>query len=272
MALGVIAPLCASLSPVLAGPEGCSRGRWRSGPSKWRHTAALGGRGQGAPRTCRCIETTSPGIHAMKLLKVREHHAPVGALRQNTDQVFSGLEKDVREHHAPVGALRHQEAPVTGHVDDSQGAPRTCRCIETQQRVGRKSVSFPCQGAPRTCRCIELFSPRVVARGRCGGCCLLRGSGGAGFSNGGVPRPHCRARWARIGFGGGSPGGEPFPGGTGSFGGASRSVVAPVTSWGSCSAAPGPAGEAAPNRLLRLFLSATPFHPPLRSFFPYSRG
>ena len=28
----------------------------------------------------------------------------------------------------------------------------------------------------------------------------------------------------------------------------------------------------APNRLLRLFPSATPFHPPLRSFFPYSRG
>ena len=57
MALGVIPPLCASLSPVLAGPQGCSRGRWRSGPSKWRHTATLGGRGQGAPRTCRCIET-----------------------------------------------------------------------------------------------------------------------------------------------------------------------------------------------------------------------
>ena len=57
MALGVIPPLCATLGPVLAGPEGCSRGRWRSGPSKWRHTAAPGGQGQGAPRTCRCIET-----------------------------------------------------------------------------------------------------------------------------------------------------------------------------------------------------------------------
>ncbi len=57
MALGVIPPLCATLGPVLAGPEGCSRGRWRSGPSKWRHTATPEGRGQGAPRTCRCIET-----------------------------------------------------------------------------------------------------------------------------------------------------------------------------------------------------------------------
>ena len=178
---------------------------------------------------------------------VREHHAPVGALRLNKESGEKASHFPVREHHAPVGALRP--------ADDGGADPPS-----------------PCQGAPRTCRCIELFSPRVVARGRCGGCCLLRGSGGAGFSNGGVPRPHCRARWARIGFGGGSPGGEPFPGGTGSFGGASRSVVAPVTSWGSCSAAPGPAGEAAPNRLLRLFLSATPFHPPLRSFFPYSRG
>ena len=178
-------------------------------------------RGQGAPRTCRCIETgCRPG--RQHRMRVREHHAPVGALR-----------------------LYSMSSVTTG---------------------------ITCQGAPRTCRCIELFSPRVVVRGRCGGCCLLRGSGGAGFSNGGVPRPHRRARWARIGFGGGSPGGEPFPGGTGSFGGVSRSVVAPVTSWGSCSAAPGPAGEAAPNRLLRLFLSATPFHPPLRSFFPYSRG
>ena len=81
MALGVIPPLCATLGPVLAGPEGCSRGRWRSGPSKWRHTAAPEGRGQGAPRTCRCIETTCrirprlPGF-------VREHPAPVGALRR----------------------------------------------------------------------------------------------------------------------------------------------------------------------------------------------
>ena len=57
MALGVIPPLCATLGPVLAGPEGCSRGRWRSGPSKWRHTAAPEGRGQEAPRTCRCIKT-----------------------------------------------------------------------------------------------------------------------------------------------------------------------------------------------------------------------
>ena len=69
MALGVIPPLCASLSLVLAGPEVCSRGRWRSGPSKWRHTATLGGRGQGAPRTCRCIETDDNAAAVATTLK-----------------------------------------------------------------------------------------------------------------------------------------------------------------------------------------------------------
>ena len=202
---------------------------------------------QGAPRTCRCIETSSCRSGGRRV-----------SMRQGAPRTCRCIETS--------------SSSQLPQRCQGQGAPRTCRCIETTGRPRRQTHTFRCQGAPRTCRCIELFSPRVVARGRCGGCCLLRGSGGAGFSNGGVPRPHRRARWARIGFGGGSPGGEPFPGGPGSFGGVSRSVVAPVTSWGSCSAAPGPAGEAAPNRLLRLFLSATPFHPPLRSFFPYSRG
>ena len=46
----------------------------------------------------------------------------------------------VREHHAPVGALR-QVAPRGGGVLCCQGAPRTCRCIETDG-VG-VSVSVP---------------------------------------------------------------------------------------------------------------------------------
>ena len=110
MALGVIPPLCASLSPVLAGPQGCSRGRWRSGPSKWRHTAALGGRGQGAPRTCRCIETS------------RESR-------------YSGTRPYVREHHAPVGALRLVDGGVGLVAPLGQGAPRTCRCIKASSHM-----------------------------------------------------------------------------------------------------------------------------------------
>ena len=172
----MIPPLCASLSPVLAGPEGCSRGRWRSGPSKWRHTATLGGRGQGAPRTCRCIETSSIAVSKTmtscqgaprtcrcietqihrtvqhRELHVREHHAPVGALRP--EQARYHVHPIVREHHAPVGALRPYKQMATWAAPSGQGAPRTCRCIETLVLVlvpdpqGR-------QGAPRTCRCIE---------------------------------------------------------------------------------------------------------------------
>ena len=39
--------------------------------------------------------------------EVREHHAPVGALRRVLTLVKRN-HRDVREHHAPVGALRHR--------------------------------------------------------------------------------------------------------------------------------------------------------------------
>ena len=188
MALGVIPPLCASLSPVLAGLQGCSRGQWRSGPSKWRHTATLGGRGQGAPRTCRCIETVrvdAAGSTATSRqgaprtcrcietsfrqgevgsqLAVREHHAPVGALR-HPDRVNRVSVIGVREHHAPVGALRPVATMATNSREMRQGAPRTCRCIETNS-TRTVSPGLSSQGAPRTCRCIET-SPRPVGSGR----------------------------------------------------------------------------------------------------------
>jgi len=40
------------------------------------------------------------------LILVREHHAPVGALRRQSDSHNYGEDSEVREHHAPVGALR----------------------------------------------------------------------------------------------------------------------------------------------------------------------
>ena len=47
--------------------------------------------------------------------------------------MFSRACSHVREHHAPVGALRHHPRGDEGDdEDDGQGAPRTCRCIETE--------------------------------------------------------------------------------------------------------------------------------------------
>ena len=105
VALGVIPPLCATLGPVLAGPEGCSRGRWRSGPSKWRHTAAPEGRGQEAPRTCRCIETVQTQSHLSR------------PLRQEALRTCRCIE-----------TYRLAWPPIR---PAGQEAPRTCRCIET---------------------------------------------------------------------------------------------------------------------------------------------
>ena len=160
----MIPPLCASLDPVLAGPEVCSRGRWRSEPSKWRHTAAPEGRGQGAPRTCRCIETlkslfcrggslrqgaprtyrcietVSPSLPPWAG-QVREHHAPVGALRPCSTR-RDRRQTCVREHHTPVGALRHPGVGFIHQFIKGQGAPRTCRCIETLA-CQRRSSSEP---------------------------------------------------------------------------------------------------------------------------------
>ena len=64
-------------------------------------------RGQGAPSTIRCIKTSGQHVAIRDMEPVREHPAPLGALRR----------------HEPDGET----------VDDSigQGAPSTIRCIKT---------------------------------------------------------------------------------------------------------------------------------------------
>ena len=101
----------------------------------------------GALRLVR-VQTDTPSER-----EVRERHAPVGALRPNATTTPIAT-KEVREHHAPVGALRllvpgvfaaalygvrEHHAPV--------GALRPgCSC--GQRRSPER------QGALRTCRCI----------------------------------------------------------------------------------------------------------------------
>ena len=108
---------------------------------------------------------------------VREHPAPLGALRQVAKDIVKG-DDIVREHPAPLGALRH-DGGLPGQVARSgQGAPRTARCIKTPrprpaaEARGVREHPAPLgalrpspqrgapqllggQGAPRTARCIK---------------------------------------------------------------------------------------------------------------------
>ena len=65
----------------------------------------------------------------------------------------------VREHPAPLGALRLVGRPSELTVLDSQGAPRTARCIKTA-RPGSPRAGCRRQGAPRTARCIKTGGTR----------------------------------------------------------------------------------------------------------------
>ena len=56
---------------------------------------------QGAPRTCRCIETCPELDAAVGAARVREHHAPVGALRRRA---------------APAGGPGAYESGSTTHL------------------------------------------------------------------------------------------------------------------------------------------------------------
>ena len=166
VALGVISPLCATLGPVPAGPEGCSRGRWRSGPSKWRHTATPESRGQGAPRTCRCIETLP---RRRRTCRPPRQGAPrtCRCIETRARRDLDGGDRDVREHHAPVGALRHD---TECHREGlrGQGAPRTCRCIETSPRPvgsGRTTSSSPSSSAAGSRRVAYEWVGRTGPRG-----------------------------------------------------------------------------------------------------------
>jgi len=110
--------------------------------------------GQGAPRTCRCIETARM---ALEQDEVSRQGAPrtCRCIETVDDLVVSSFDIRVREHHAPVGALRPSRRRRGFPSRQRQGAPRTCRCIETSMAAPSSQSQPSCQGAPRTCRCIE---------------------------------------------------------------------------------------------------------------------
>ena len=112
--------------------EGSKGRRWRL--ARFRHYVLLWARcwpvRRGAPGAGGAPGPRSGVIPPLPRAGVREHHAPVGALRPPGWRL-SKMRFHVREHHAPVGALR----PLAGAPETDgaprQGAPRTCRCIET---------------------------------------------------------------------------------------------------------------------------------------------
>ena len=77
VASGVIAGRSGRMGAVLATLLGCLRGRWRSGPLKWRHDAASGAGGQKAPRTIRCIKTPSPRRGQQGMAGFKQNRIPV---------------------------------------------------------------------------------------------------------------------------------------------------------------------------------------------------
>ena len=154
VALGVIAGKCGSLRLVLAGPAGCFRGRWRSGPRKRRHAAGSRARvskhrapvgalrperpalmiympaRQQAPCTCRCIKTKLWRCYATASWR---QQAPctcrcIKTIRQRTHDSHT---THVSKHRAPVGALRPAQRGTSSACRRCQQAPCTCRCIKT---------------------------------------------------------------------------------------------------------------------------------------------
>ena len=175
VALGVIAGKCGSLRLVLVGPVGCLRGRWRSGPRKWRHAAVSRARVSKHRAPVGALRPQPAQGLSLHIL-VSKHRAPVGALRQQSSltQAPDGVSKHrapvgalrpqrlrdgvklsvVSKHRAPVGALRR---PRGGAHDQSLPVSKHRAPVGALRRLGDNVliVTEDRQQAPRTCRCIK---------------------------------------------------------------------------------------------------------------------
>ena len=124
VASGVIPTKGGRNGPVPATSGRAPQGRWRSSPWKRCNHAAPRGRVREHPAPLGALRQILRGTGFLRIPVVREHPAPLGALRRQsvTDQDDN---RTVREHPAPLGALRppgpaHPRAGTGG-----QGPPRT---------------------------------------------------------------------------------------------------------------------------------------------------
>ena len=84
-------------------------------PLETLQTRGSQGQGQGAPRTARCIKTLSSRV-ARALVVVREHPAPLGALRLAGSSPAGGTHhtSGTTPHLCVTSSLPHGWAAVTG--------------------------------------------------------------------------------------------------------------------------------------------------------------
>ena len=155
----MIAGKCGSLHLVLAGPVGCLRGRWRSGPRKWRHDAGSRARGQQAPCTCRCIKTVTS---TRRTDWITSQQAPCTCrCIKTTGCTWVAAGAGVSKHRAPVGALRRLGEVPQVKAPPGQQAPCTCRCIKTAPSRSRIRRARPVSkhrapvGALRLLHCVR---------------------------------------------------------------------------------------------------------------------
>ena len=141
-----------------------------------------------APRTIRCIKTTSrygtkssyqPSasierhkVHydrrararvTVVIFDVRKHRAPNGALRLNTPTPARRHAAPVRKHRAPNGALRRVR--FTAGCLHQFGVRKHRAPNGALRRMAvpsGRSLSFPCQKAPSAKRCIKTGGLAVV--------------------------------------------------------------------------------------------------------------
>ena len=136
MASGVIPTKGGRNGPVPATPGRAPQGRWRSSPWKRCNHAAPRGRVREHPAPLgalrRRVMGETPATHT-----VREHPAPLGALRQLGLNDRDRVDLVVREHPAPLGALRPKERAASSRNVVVREHPAPLHYQLTTSRVGR---------------------------------------------------------------------------------------------------------------------------------------
>ena len=105
---------------------------------------------------CKALQCRPFGMTWLEVGARRARRAVGGAWRDSAIMCYSGpgAGRSGGVLPGPVALRALEVASYRRSRGQGQGAPRTCRCIETA-RLPLDTAPPPRQGAPRTCRCIE---------------------------------------------------------------------------------------------------------------------